>query len=199
MPSIRVQRIRSMQGGWSQKLQYAVFFAWTLWWTWRWRPQWIYASDLLSCPVVWWVRKLVDARVLYHEHDCPCLDKPSPWFMNQALAYRTKVARNAELCVLPQQTRLQKFLENTGRTKPAYCVWNCPGSDEIEKLGSQQHPTDRTHELVLYYHGSITPDRLPIQLIIAASRFKGAVRVLVAGYENSRKHWACTRVDHRGN
>jgi glycosyltransferase involved in cell wall biosynthesis len=44
--------------------------------------------------------------------------------------------------------------------------------------GSAKH-----HGLIIYYHGSITNVRLPPQLIIAASRLKGAVQLQVAGYE----------------
>jgi glycosyltransferase involved in cell wall biosynthesis len=98
--------------------------------------------------------------------------------MDQIFAYRGRLGRDANLCILPQQARLLKFLETTKRTKPAFCVWNCPRLDEIPDLNS-----DQDHELVIYYHGSITSARLPIQLIVAASRFKGAIRVRIAGYE----------------
>jgi glycosyltransferase involved in cell wall biosynthesis len=98
--------------------------------------------------------------------------------MQQVFAYRGKLALEADLCVLPQQARLQRFLKTTGRIKPAYCVWNCPRLDEIPDLSS-----DEDEKLIIYYHGSITSTRLPRQLIVAASRFKGAVRVRIAGYE----------------
>src|SRR5262249_19448068 len=91
---------------------------------------------------------------------------------------RRKLAKDAELCVLPEHARLLEFLETTKRTKPAYCVWNCPRLDEVPDLNS-----DQGQELIIYYHGSITRVRLPSELIIAASRFKGAIRVRVAGYE----------------
>jgi glycosyltransferase involved in cell wall biosynthesis len=38
-------------------------------------------------------------------------------------------------------------------------------------------------ELVIYYHGSITSHRLPPHVVIAASRFKGVIRICIAGYE----------------
>jgi glycosyltransferase involved in cell wall biosynthesis len=98
--------------------------------------------------------------------------------MKKVLAHRGRLARDAELCVLPQRARLRKFLETTGRTKPALCVWNCPRVDEMVDTNANQD-----HELIIYYHGSISRARLPAQVVIAASRFKGAVRVQVAGYE----------------
>jgi glycosyltransferase involved in cell wall biosynthesis len=177
-PRIGMRKFGFAQGGWRQKLQYIRFLFFALYWTCWWRPSWIYASEILSCPVVWLVKKLTNVNVVYHEHDSPSLDRTGSWFMNAAFGYRAKLARDAELCVLPEQVRLLKFLETTKRTKLAFCVWNCPRLDEIAHLNS-----DRDRELIIYYHGSITRARLPPQLIVAASRFKGAVRVRVAGYE----------------
>ena len=37
--------------GWRQKLHYAKFLAWAVAEAGRWRPDWIYASDALSCPI----------------------------------------------------------------------------------------------------------------------------------------------------
>jgi glycosyltransferase involved in cell wall biosynthesis len=41
----------------------------------------------------------------------------------------------------------------------------------------------KDHELIIYYHGSIGSARLPREVVLAASRFKGAVRIQVVGYE----------------
>jgi glycosyltransferase involved in cell wall biosynthesis len=105
--------------------------------------------------------------------------------MRRVLVYRGKVARDVEICVLPQQTRLLTFLKSTGRTKPAYCVWNCPSLDEIVNLNSQRRSdcSDGNDQLIVYYHGSIAPVLLPTQLLVAAIRLKGAVKVRFAGYE----------------
>src|SRR5947209_2328156 len=46
-PRIHLEKSRFVQGGWMQKVQYLLFFFSTLYWTWRWKPQWIYASDPL--------------------------------------------------------------------------------------------------------------------------------------------------------
>ena len=82
---------------------------------------------------------------------------------------------------LPQQQLLQQFVETTGRKKRTFCVWNCPRLEEIKMINGSC--LDRGGELILYYHGSINRPRLPEQLIVAASRFKGAVRLQIAGYE----------------
>jgi glycosyltransferase involved in cell wall biosynthesis len=173
-----LKKIGFVQAGWMQKLQYILFFFLTLYWIWRWRPSWIYASDPLTCPIVWLVKRIVQVKVIYHEHDSPNADQAKSWFLKWVLAFRRRLARDAEVCVLPQQARLTWFLETTKRTKPAFCVWNCPRLDEMVDKNS-----DQNRELIIHYHGSITSARLPIQLIVAASRFKGAVRVQIAGYE----------------
>jgi glycosyltransferase involved in cell wall biosynthesis len=175
---IRVKRVKLAKGGWWQKLQYLFFFVWTLYWTWWWKPQWVYASDPLSCPVAWLVQKLTGARVVYHEHDSPVLDQAQSWFMKQVFAYRNRLGRDAEMSILPQRARMVRFLETTRRTGPTFCVWNCPAVGEVTDCNSAADG-----ELIIHYHGSITNSRLPAGLIIAASRFKGAVRVQVTGYE----------------
>src|SRR5262245_54172324 len=100
---VRMQRIGFVEGGWRQKLQYLFFSLWAIYWTWRWRPKWVYASDPLVCPVVWWARKVFGTRVLYHEHDSPNFHEAHTWFMQKVLIYRGKLARDSELCVLPQK------------------------------------------------------------------------------------------------
>jgi glycosyltransferase involved in cell wall biosynthesis len=177
-PRVHVKMMRFVEGGLRQKLNYLSFALYTVYWTWRWRPSWVYASDPLSCPIVSLVQKLTKINVIYHEHDSPNFDGAQSWFMKKVFAHRGRLARDAELCILPQRARLRKFLEATGRTKPALCVWNCPRVDEMVDTNANQD-----HELIIYYHGSISRARLPTQVVVAASRFKGAVRVQVAGYE----------------
>jgi len=175
---IRLKKIAFVQGGFRQKLLYICFFFWTLFWTLRWNPEWIYASDPLACPIVWIIQKIVDVRVIYHEHDSPDVDRGSSRFMKMVHACRDRLGRDASLCVLPQEDRLLQFLDTTKRTKPTFCVWNCPRLDEIQYTVAHEN-----RGLIVYYHGSVTPARLPPSLILAASRFGGAVRIHIAGYE----------------
>ena len=44
-------------------------------------------------------------------------------------------------------------------------------------------PEDRP--LILHYHGSIVRDRLPPSIIVAATRFKYAIRIRITGYETA--------------
>src|SRR5436309_3862545 len=48
---ITIRQMPFCPAGWRQKLHYLWFCLWVLGWSIRWRPQWVYASDLLSCPV----------------------------------------------------------------------------------------------------------------------------------------------------
>src|ERR1700748_1528718 len=57
-PRIHVKMTRFVEGGLRQKLNYLSFALYTVYWTWRWRPSWIYASDPLSCPIVSLVQKV---------------------------------------------------------------------------------------------------------------------------------------------
>jgi glycosyltransferase involved in cell wall biosynthesis len=177
-PRIRLKNIPFVRGGFRQKVLYVYFLFWTLYWTLRWKPKWIYASDPLACPIVWIIQQIADVHVIYHEHDSPGADRSSSRFMRMVYAYRCKLARVACLCVLPQSDRLRRFLDTTNRMKPTFCVWNCPRLSEIPDAAAH-HGSG----MIIYYHGSITRQRLPPSLIIAASRFRGAVQIYIAGFE----------------
>jgi glycosyltransferase involved in cell wall biosynthesis len=177
---IRVKFLRGRSSGWRQKFQYALYFMWALYWTLRWRPLWIYASDSLSCPIALLIQKLVHVRVVYHEHDTPDPEDLQSPFMKVVLVCRKELGRNAALCVLPQAKRLQCFVEATKRTRLTLCVWNCPGRSEI-----QCHEPSKARPLTLYYHGSIIRDRLPPSIIVAATRFKRDLRIRITGYETA--------------
>jgi glycosyltransferase involved in cell wall biosynthesis len=177
-PRIQIKTIKPARRGWQQKIRYLLYMLSTLYWTCRWRPTWIYASDPLACPIALLTKKLTRVKVLYHEHDSPPLDHVESRFMRAVYAHRAKLGREAELCVLPQHARLREFLKTTRRTGSSFCVWNCPRLDEIQDV-----KPNKDDPLIIYYHGSITSARLPAQAILAASRLKGAVQLQIAGYE----------------
>jgi len=134
----------------------------------------------MACPVVWLVQRLANVRVAYHEHDSPVDGHAQSWFMKSVLAFRKKLGREAAVCVLPQQERLLRFVAVTGRMKPIFCVWNCPRKDEmIPRAVVKDNP------MILYYHGNISRNLLPGTALIAVSRFKGQMRLRVAGYETA--------------
>jgi hypothetical protein len=181
-PRIRTNNLALAKSGGRQSLQYIYFVFWCLYWTYTWRPAWIYASDPLALPAVWLVRKLTRCRIIYHEHDSPNTKRANSWFMKIVLTCRKMLAREVELCIVPQQERLVAFLDATGRRGPSMCIWNCPRLVEVQYNNNVKNFRQGT-DLVIYYHGSINRDRLPKALIDAASRFKGAIKIRIAGYE----------------
>ena len=70
-PNIQVKRLRFVEGGVLQKIHYILFGLWCFGYALIWRPKWIYASDLLICPIVLVMQKVLGVKVVYHEHDSP--------------------------------------------------------------------------------------------------------------------------------
>lgn len=161
-----------------QPLRYTYFIIKTLWWIIAWRPTWIYASDPTVLPALRVAHKLTSPDIIYHEHDSPNPGPNTSRFMRLVWRCRKIIGREAAICILPQQQRLEEFMRVTKREKPSFCVWNCPSRSEIRKNTSADDPG-----LVVYYHGSINAARLPPELAVAVSRFKGRVRLFIAGYE----------------
>jgi glycosyltransferase involved in cell wall biosynthesis len=179
-PSICVRQISFQPAGWRQKLHYLRYCVWVLGWALHFRPQWIYASDPLACPAALLLSCLPSVRVLYHEHDSPSNEISVRGFQRLVLDARRRLARRAEICVLPNEQRGEQFVRDTG-VKRAYvrCVWNCPAIDEITPPRS----SNGTRELQLLYHGSIVPARLPPTVICALTYVPEHVRLSVVGYE----------------
>src|SRR5881396_1043130 len=48
---IVVKQLAFCSEGIRQKAHYFLYCLWVLYWTITWRPQWVYASDPLSCPI----------------------------------------------------------------------------------------------------------------------------------------------------
>src|SRR5437762_714731 len=49
--NVTVRQLPFCQPGLRQKIHYIIYCLWVLTWVVVWRPQWVYASDLLSCPI----------------------------------------------------------------------------------------------------------------------------------------------------
>jgi glycosyltransferase involved in cell wall biosynthesis len=180
-PRIRAKNLSLARAGGVYGGLYIFFFLWALFWTCSWRPEWIYVSDPLALPTSWLIRKLTGVRMIYHEHDAPNAQSVRSRFMRMVLACREILGREVELCIVPQHERLVDFLKATGRMLPTLCVWNCPRLEEVE-CNNNSKPGS---ELIIWYHGSINVSRVPPELVVAASRFHGAVRLRLAGYETA--------------
>jgi glycosyltransferase involved in cell wall biosynthesis len=182
--NITVRQIPFCPAGWRQKVHYLRYALWVLFWTICWRPQWIYASDLLSSPVAVATSYLPGVRLIYHEHDSPGGAQGSR-FQRLCMKARSLVARRAAACILPNQGRLERFTTETGLTANLLCVWNCPS--RLEVLPSKNRTP--ANGLRLVYHGSIVPDRLPTTILHAMVRLPATVTLRIIGYET---------VGHRG-
>jgi glycosyltransferase involved in cell wall biosynthesis len=116
--------------------------------------------------------------VVYHEHDSPVTIQGSI-FLRFCLAARHWLAGRAELCILPNQRRLEKFREETRATSKVACVWNCPRRDEV--LSPRYF--SQNSALSLYYHGNLSPQLLPPEIINAIADNSYEIRLTVVGYE----------------
>src|SRR6266567_252477 len=129
--AITVRRMAFREAGWRQKLHYLTFCLWVLSTALFWRPTWVYASDPLSCPIAVILTWIPGLRVLYHEHDSPVPPARDGGFIGVVFANRRWLAHRADICVLPNARRLERFRSELGPLRGAVCVWNCPGSQEI--------------------------------------------------------------------
>ncbi|NEO21431.1 glycosyltransferase [Moorena sp. SIO4A5] len=177
-PNIEVKQIPFCTSGWRQKLHYLWFCIWVVGWTLRWQPQWIYASDLLACPISLFLSFLPNLKLIYHEHDSPGLT-PGSSFIRFCLATRKKLAHRAAFCILPNQQRADSFDKIVNNKKPSLCVWNCPSVGEVmpprSPWGGQT--------LWLLYHGSIVPSQLPETIIQAMTKLPESIKLRIVGYE----------------
>jgi glycosyltransferase involved in cell wall biosynthesis len=177
-PNVSVKSMPFCQSGWRQKIHYASFCLWVLFWVVRWQPHWIYASDMLACPIAWLLTLLPGQRVIYHEHDSP--GPRNSLFARLCLSARRRLAQRAEVCALPNKGRAQLFAKQTGRSD-VLCVWNCPRCEEV----SGPHLVCPEDSLWVLYHGSVVPHRLPTTVITALAKLPDSVRLLVVGYETA--------------
>ena len=181
-PRIQTRQLGLCAGGWRQKLRYVRFCLWCLWWTLRWKPDWIYASDLFTCPAALLAKTFSASSLLYHEHDSPnpeSVSHPDNLFLRFCVWTRRRCASLAALCVLPNQRRAERFQEQTKGAAPVHVVWNCPSRNEART--TMRDPAGDT--LRILYHGSLGPARLPLAVIRALASLPEEVCLRVVGYE----------------
>src|SRR5262249_36096397 len=164
-PLITVHRLSPFGSSLAQILNIFAFVLCTVAICLRYRPQWIYASDHLACPVALTVRKLTGCRVAYHEHDSPTYTEGLTFVQRMVRAARHKLAREAELCILPHARRAESFVVETKREGPTFCVWNCPRREEVGAPPTEG--SGRKDKIIFYYHGSLNRVRLPLTILDA--------------------------------
>lgn len=140
------------------------------------RPSVVYASDPTGALPGWLAAQLSGARLLYHEHDSPSVESDLHPVVRWA---RRWAAKAAEIVVFPNADRGRSAQESIGfDASKLQIVWNVPRLAELPDV-----PAKTASPLVLWYHGSINQERLPETILEAISKFNGAVRLDVAGYE----------------
>lgn len=175
---LRVKLLLPSKAGWRQRVNYLRFCVWVAYWTVRWRPRWIYASDPFSCPAALLASYVPGVKVIYHEHDSPN-DRDVNRFARLCLTARRRLEARSALCVLPNEQRVQHFRQVVGGGGRVLCVWNCPLRDEAQAISDLPEHED----LRLYYHGTIVPARLPATILDALARLPSSVKLSVVGYE----------------
>lgn len=175
-PNIRVRYLDFCPSGLRQKLHYLFFCLWIFGWVMLWRPRWVYVSDPLACPVGLALSLVPWLRVLYHEHDSPA--QAAGGFQRLVGWTRRQLARRAGCCVLPNEARLERFKAETRTRQKAFCVWNCPSTQEV---APPRAPANGS--FWLYHHGSIGPAHLPLEVVSALTRLPDRVKLRVIGYE----------------
>lgn len=182
---INVRLMDEPPEGWRLKAHYGRYGAWVVREAAAWKPDWIYASDLLSAPIALTAAALTRGRVVYHEHDAPAAARPN-WIIKRCLDARTRLARSAEIVVTPNVDRSARLSALGGR-RHVFTVWNCPR----RPTGKLPMPPARD-PLRIVFCGSINSERLPLAVIEALAGAGTSMTVDVAGYETvgSRGHVA---------
>jgi glycosyltransferase involved in cell wall biosynthesis len=159
-------------------LRYLLYAVWILTWVVRWRPDWIYASDLLACPPALVLSYVPGLRVVYHEHDAPSATGMTRR-SRAMLGIRRLLARRATIRILPNELRTRHFARTVADKSPTFSVWNCPRRIDVART----RDAAQTGQLRILYQGTLVPARLPITVLEALALLPEGVRLVVVGYE----------------
>ena len=169
--------------GTRQKIQYFFFSFWVLMHFVFWRPHVIYASEKLVCPVAYVIKILSKkTKLIYFEPIYLGADvQIRPEFVR---ASRQRLARIADLCLVPNEARLVKFIEDVGDHGNTIFAHNFPRHQEFKGIPFRENP--ETGKLKLFCFGFLGPDKLPLQLFEALEELKDKVELVVAGIDRYR-------------
>jgi len=180
-PNIRVHQLPYQHSGWGQKGHFLYFFFWVFIRTLSWQPTWIYASDLFACPVALLISYLPGKKIIYHEHDSPSdFSSQSSSYIKILMSMRRRLARRADICILPNQSRANIFQKEISPRNVPLIVWNCPRQSEVIFRESVR---ENPNNLAVWYHGTIVPSRVPRTLVVALASLPATVSLTITGYE----------------
>ena len=175
MGGVDVRLVPAAADGWRLKAHYARYAAWVAREGAAWKPDWVYASDLLAAPIALALGALTGARIVYHEHDAPSLEHPS-WTIRQCLAARRRLIQHADLIVTPNAERSAALARLGGRH--VITAWNCP-----RRPRSAPPVRRECGALRVVYRGSINGERFPMSVVDAVAAAGSDVTLTIAGYE----------------
>jgi glycosyltransferase involved in cell wall biosynthesis len=144
------------------------------------RPDVVYASDPLGAGPGLLAARLARAKLIYHEHD-----SPGPGTLRPVVARsRAAAMRSARLIIFPNSERARVAQNELNFADDRlHIVWNVPRRAELAACAATPEPP-----LIVYYHGSITPERLPETVALAVRQMAGQARLRIAGYEAPGSH-----------
>lgn len=180
-PHINVEQLPSSSPGLRLVGQYAQFVGWVTRESRLMRPDWIWASDSLGALPGLMASAAVARPLVYQEHDAPSL-RAFGLLGAAALAFRRQAADRAAFCVVPGEGRKRLLADECPSASDIRVVWNCPRRDEVAPPRRQRALDE---PLRVYYHGTLSPERLPVSLIQAVAAMRGRVRLVVRGYDTS--------------
>ncbi len=176
-PRIAVRAIPPRSSHVMGKVWYALYIAAAARLALRLQPDVIYASDPLGAGPGLLAARLARGRLVYHEHDSPAPGALSPMLARS----RAAAARRAEFVIFPNETRGRIAQAELGFSADHLrIIWNMPRRAELPPLDSQPKAES---PLVLYYHGTISPDLLPLAVVEAVRRLRGRACLRIVGYE----------------
>lgn len=161
--------------GWIQKLHYLYFGLSCLANSLVFRPGIVYASDAWSYPIGWCLSYWPGIHVVMHEHDTPNVtgsrvSRLMGWF-------RKKLAKRALTCICPQRNR-SETMESELNPHRLNVVHNCPRRSELSELKPKSNDSLR-----LWFHGSLVPTQLPMQVLDAMAKCNFSTKLQFCGYE----------------
>ena len=172
------EKLLPMMSGWQRRWRYFAYLVWCIKEIIFQKPAMVYCSDISSYPIGWFVRRVLRIPVVLHEHDPPKLGHS---IVHRILGYvRQRFAQSANLCVIPQDERARQFAEET-RATHIVVAYNCPLLREITET-LVEYELDKP-DLVLWYHGSLSPSQFPPAILEALKSCPPKVKLRFAGYQ----------------
>lgn len=178
-PRIACELFEADPKGWALKWHFVRFTAWIVTRALDYKPDYVYASDIMAAPAGWLLSTLLGVPLIYHEHDR--FDPAgASLFMRACLAARRRAGHAAVVNVFPSEGRRAHFCADTG-VAPDRClvVWNCPSARFIRS----EPPPARPQGLRVLFYGSINPLRVPPSVVQALAKTPDVV-LRVIGFES---------------